>query len=68
MKAQRATTTPVQVKPEVQEISEPEIAEQIRIRAYELFELRGREPGHDMDDWFQAEAEVNRKSNKAAAA
>ena len=29
-------------------------------RAYELFENRGREHGHDNEDWFQAESEVLR--------
>jgi Protein of unknown function (DUF2934) len=32
--------------------------EQIRWRAYELFEKRGREHGHDFDDWLKAEAEL----------
>ena len=32
-------------------ISQQEIA---RV-AYELFERRGREPGHDFEDWLQAE-------------
>jgi hypothetical protein len=32
--------------------------EKIRQRAYELYEARGREEGHDLDDWLQAEAEV----------
>lgn len=32
--------------------------EVIRQRAYELFEQRGCEPGHDLDDWLQAETEV----------
>jgi HSP20 family protein len=27
-------------------------------RAYELFEGRGREQGHDLEDWFGAEAEL----------
>jgi len=27
-------------------------------RAYELFESRGNEHGHDSEDWFQAESEV----------
>ena len=27
-------------------------------RAYELFLARGSEPGHEMDDWLQAEAEL----------
>jgi Protein of unknown function (DUF2934) len=28
-------------------------------RAYELFELRGCEHGHDWEDWFRAELELN---------
>jgi DUF2934 family protein len=27
-------------------------------RAYELYESRGREPGHELDDWCLAESEV----------
>jgi len=27
-------------------------------RAYELFEARGYEHGHDLEDWFRAEAEL----------
>ena len=27
-------------------------------RAYELYEERGREDGHDWDDWFRAERET----------
>ena len=34
------------------------IEEEIRIRAYELFEQRGRLEGYDRDDWTRAEAEV----------
>jgi HSP20 family molecular chaperone IbpA len=29
-------------------------------RAYELFEMRNREHGHDWEDWFQAESELLR--------
>ena len=36
---------------------EPAYNQDIRVRAYELFEQRGREDGHDLDDWLQAEAE-----------
>jgi len=32
--------------------------ETIRLRAYELYEQRNCEPGHDLDDWLQAEAEI----------
>lgn len=34
-------------------------AEDIRRRAFELYGQRGREDGHDWDDWFQAEDEIN---------
>ena len=30
----------------------------IRGRAYELYERRGREDGHDLEDWLEAEAEI----------
>jgi hypothetical protein len=33
------------------------LEEQIRRRAYEIYEERGREDGHDADDWLRAEAE-----------
>jgi hypothetical protein len=32
--------------------------EQIRARAYEIYRARGGQPGHDMDDWLQAEYEL----------
>jgi len=31
---------------------------QIRLRAYEIYEERGRIPGHEEEDWAQAEREV----------
>jgi hypothetical protein len=37
-----------------------QIQEQIRQRAYEMYELRGREDGHDLDDWLRAESAVSR--------
>ena len=36
------------------------IHQAISRRAYQIFESRGREPGHDLDDWRQAESEVLR--------
>ena len=30
----------------------------ISLRAYQLFEKRGRVHGHDLEDWLQAEAEI----------
>jgi Protein of unknown function (DUF2934) len=36
--------------------------EDIARRAYELYEARGGEPGHDVDDWLRAERELREKS------
>lgn len=36
-------------------------------RAYELFEARGREHGHDWEDWFQAESELLRPVSAATS-
>jgi HSP20 family protein len=35
-----------------------EFKDLISRRAYELFELRGSEDGHDREDWLQAESEI----------
>jgi hypothetical protein len=42
--------------------------EEIRARAYELFQRRGGEHGHDAEDWLRAEEEIhhNRAHRKAA--
>lgn len=45
-----------------------EVQEQIRRRAYELYEQRGKEDGHELEDWLQAEAEVSQSMAKAVAA
>lgn len=45
-----------------------ELEERIRVRAYQLYEQRGKRDGHALDDWLQAEAELTeRKSLRAAA-
>lgn len=41
----------------------------IRERAFELFVERGREGGHELEDWLQAESEVTgQKQRKPVAA
>jgi len=45
-----------------------DIQEQVRRRAFDLYEQRGREDGHDLDDWLQAESELIQKRTKAVAA
>ncbi len=36
--------------------------DKIRQRAYELYELRGRQDGGDFDDWLKAESEITSSS------
>jgi len=38
----------------------------IRERAYQLYEERGCEHGHDLEDWYRAEAEILGKKPAAA--
>lgn len=35
------------------------LEERIRLRAYELYEQRGRADGHALEDWLQAQAELS---------
>jgi Protein of unknown function (DUF2934) len=42
--------------------------ESIRLRAYELYEWRGRRDGHALDDWLQAEAEIAARKTLPLAA
>lgn len=44
--------------PKSNETATPD-AEAIAKRAYELYLQRGSVPGHELDDWFQAEAELS---------
>ena len=49
--------------------SEPQKLEhEIRLRAQELYEARGREDGHALDDWLHAEAEIMQKKAGTIAA
>ena len=36
------------------------LEEEIRRRAYEIFLERGEQPGRELDDWLQAERELER--------
>ena len=40
--------------------------EEIARRAYEIFEQSGRVPGRDMQNWLQAEAQLNGARNGTA--
>lgn len=43
------------------------VTEDIELRAYQIYLARGATPGHDLDDWLQAERQVlaDLKKNKA---
>lgn len=41
------------------------VRERIAQRAHELYELRGREDGFDLQDWLQAEQEVRGETKQA---
>jgi hypothetical protein len=49
-------------------VEPPGIEEEIRNRAYELFEARGREEGRELEDWLRAEDEITGHKSGAAAA
>lgn len=45
-----------------------ELEQRIRVRAYQLHQQRGKQGGHALDDWLQAEEELTgQKSLRAAA-
>ena len=43
-----------------------ELQDEIRRRAYELYQERGCEPGHEVEDWFEAERQVMAKLQQIA--
>jgi hypothetical protein len=65
-----------QVKPNIAVVSQPSVptaammpdtlpsqeSTRIRDRAYKLYELGGRKPGHDKQDWLRAEQEILRRN------
>lgn len=37
---------------------------EIRVRAFEIYLRRGGEPGHEIEDWLQAERELRREPGR----
>ena len=54
--------------PVTSESQELELEHQIRVRAYELYEARGRKQGHELDDWLRAKEEIREKKFRTATA
>jgi hypothetical protein len=46
--------------------SELSLEERVQMRAYELYVLRGNESGSEMDDWLQAEDEIQADEEQLA--
>ena len=52
----------------ISELQEFELEYQIRRRAYELYVERGRQDGHELEDWFRAKEESTIKKFRTATA
>ena len=62
MKIDRSASTATQTSTTIAVMkSASEIQDQIRRRAYELYEQRGSNDGQEVSDWLQAESEVAQK-------
>lgn len=59
--AKSKKTMPVEISAQPTEVLEPRrepTAEEIAIRAYEIYLERGDAPGSDIEDWLRAEREL----------
>ena len=64
----KPTTTQLQPASEVKKNVFPiNLEDEIRLRAYELYEQRGYTPGYDHQDWFTAEREILARYNQQTA-
>ena len=52
--------SPIQSHPENPSANDKPSHEEIRLRAYEIYLERGGLPGNELDDWLQAERELER--------
>lgn len=52
------TTTPIQAEPSKQASAETFSDEEIRLRAYQIYESRSRNGNHADEDWSQAQTEL----------
>jgi len=65
VKASASLTAPMPAKTTESAV---EVQEHVRRRAYEIYEQRGKEDGHDLEDWLRAESEFGPNAVKSAAA
>jgi hypothetical protein len=62
MATQPRTKIPAVTPNDAGAAAQMQMRERIRVRAYELYEQRGKVEGHDMEDWLQAEEEILTRS------
>lgn len=58
------STDPTQAETAIEKkerLPHPTSEQEIRNRAYELYLLRGGQPGYELEDWLQAERELSTK-------
>lgn len=60
--ASRPATVPSSTQASVEPLSGNDVGDRIAKRAFELYESRGREDGHDVEDWLSAEREILREN------
>ena len=70
LRASRLKPTPFLRQVSMDSPHSESLQEEIRQRAHELYEERGREPGYAEQDWLRAEAEIlaRRRANEQAEA
>ena len=56
------------VKTEPRRVVPINVEEEIRRRAYELYQQRGAKPGHEREDWLAAEREVKQRYQQQQSA
>jgi Protein of unknown function (DUF2934) len=64
-------STDLRKKPPTAVTREPQeldLENQISLRAYELYEARGRKDGHEQEDWLRAQEEITSKKGRTATA
>ena len=61
-------TVPIKDTAKNEGYTQVELQARVRLRAYEIYQQRGRVDGHALDDWAQAEAEILQPKQRSAAA
>ena len=61
MKAKESAPKSVKVTSQKVSVASAPTFEQIAQRSYEIYLARGAQPGHEVEDWLAAEAELSGK-------